>query len=222
MAGVRALVRVEGVAEGRVSRKHALYDHLARDGLQGMLSVVGGKLTAARAIAEEVGDLVARRLGRGGPGSTAQCPLPGADHQAAAAHAEAEALAARAGLGLDAVAHLLAVYGGRAPEVLALAARHPELAAPLAPGARDLLAQAVHAAEREQALHLADILMRRATLGFGPDQGLADLDGLLERVGSALGWSDARRGEERQRYLDELAPMRQFSGILADTRDAAA
>ena len=35
-AGVRALVRVEGVAEGAVSRKHALFDHAKRDGVNGV------------------------------------------------------------------------------------------------------------------------------------------------------------------------------------------
>src|SRR5689334_11544231 len=53
-AGVRALAREEGVTEGEVSRKHELYDHRTRDGIDGVLSVIGGKITAYRAIAEEV------------------------------------------------------------------------------------------------------------------------------------------------------------------------
>jgi len=57
-SGIRALVRVEGVAEGEVSRKHALYDHQRRDGIAGVLSVIGGKITAYRDIAEEVADRV--------------------------------------------------------------------------------------------------------------------------------------------------------------------
>ena len=81
-AGVRALVREEGVAEGEVSRKHKVHDHRRRDGIDGVLSVIGGKITAYRAIAEEVTDAVARRLG-----STARCrtdteALPGAERAA--------------------------------------------------------------------------------------------------------------------------------------------
>src|SRR5439155_6350787 len=63
-AGVRALVREEGVSEGEVSRKHALFDHEKRDGTRGVLSVVGGKITAYRDIAEETTDAVLHRLGR--------------------------------------------------------------------------------------------------------------------------------------------------------------
>ena len=77
-AGVRALVRVEGVSEGEVSRKHALRDHERADGVPGILSVIGGKITAYRLIAEEVGDIVAERLGSTEPSTTAHRPLPGA------------------------------------------------------------------------------------------------------------------------------------------------
>ncbi|HEX9495172.1 MAG TPA: glycerol-3-phosphate dehydrogenase/oxidase [Candidatus Limnocylindria bacterium] len=89
-AGVRALVRIEGVAEGEVSRKHALYDHLRRDGIAGVLSVIGGKITAYRAIAEEVTDRVGRVLGVTASCATGGRPLPGAGGRAP----ERDALAA--------------------------------------------------------------------------------------------------------------------------------
>ena len=77
-AGVRALGRVEGVREGQVSRKHRVLDHQEREGLPGIVSVVGGKITAYRGIAEEVGDLLCRRLGRELPSYTDRRPFPGA------------------------------------------------------------------------------------------------------------------------------------------------
>ena len=77
-AGVRALVRVEGVSEGEVSRKHALLDHERADGVPGVLSVIGGKVTAYRLIAQEVADLVEKRLGSATPSTTAERVLPGA------------------------------------------------------------------------------------------------------------------------------------------------
>jgi glycerol-3-phosphate dehydrogenase len=86
-AGVRALVREEGVAEGEVSRKHRLYDHRRRDGIDGALSVIGGKITAYRAIAEEVTDAVVRRLGSRARCRTSELRLPGADRTPAVAEA---------------------------------------------------------------------------------------------------------------------------------------
>ena len=86
-AGVRALVREEGVAEGEVSRKHKLYDHRRRDGIDGVLSVIGGKITAYRSIAEEATDVVARRLGSSARCRTSQLALPGAERAPVAADA---------------------------------------------------------------------------------------------------------------------------------------
>jgi glycerol-3-phosphate dehydrogenase len=50
-AGIRALERVEDVSEGVVPREHEIRDHTAKDGVGGIVSVVGGKLTAYRGIA---------------------------------------------------------------------------------------------------------------------------------------------------------------------------
>ena len=101
-AGVRALVREDGVAEGEVSRKHKLYDHRRRDGIDGVLSVIGGKITAYRLIAEEVTDVVARRLGSTERCTTSVRPLPGA---APAAAADGDALCPHAPTTAEDIAH---------------------------------------------------------------------------------------------------------------------
>src|SRR5829696_2316563 len=56
-AGVRALVRAAGT-ESSVSRKHRI-----ENPNPGLISVLGGKITGYRAIAEEVTDIAARKLG---------------------------------------------------------------------------------------------------------------------------------------------------------------
>lgn len=80
-AGVRALARRSDVSASAVSRRHRVLDHArAPDLLDGLLSVVGGKLTAYRGIAEEVVTLACRKLGSGvstGPCRTDILPLPG-------------------------------------------------------------------------------------------------------------------------------------------------
>lgn len=75
-AGVRPLIgAAEAGADRGVSRGFALLDH-AEAGLENFISIVGGKLTTYRLMAEKAADLVCRRLGRGRPGSTAEVPLP--------------------------------------------------------------------------------------------------------------------------------------------------
>lgn len=69
-AGVRALVMQEG-SESSVSRLHKI---LAEPGL---ISVLGGKITGYRAIAEDATDAAAKQLDAMAPSLTAHRPLPG-------------------------------------------------------------------------------------------------------------------------------------------------
>ena len=77
-AGVRPLPFSPGVSEGSVSRHHHIHDHGASGGPRGLYSIVGGKLTTYRELAEQTVDLVQRQLGRHPVRSqTAVVPLPG-------------------------------------------------------------------------------------------------------------------------------------------------
>jgi glycerol-3-phosphate dehydrogenase len=75
-AGVRPLYDLGAEAEGReMSRNFAVIDHEERDGVAGFTSIVGGKVTTYRLMAERVTDLVARRLGVTTKCTTAEVPL---------------------------------------------------------------------------------------------------------------------------------------------------
>lgn len=203
-AGIRALVRVEGVAEGEVSRKHALYDHERRDGTAGVLSVIGGKITAYRAIAEEVADRVARALGAAGRGDTERALLPGAG-------APIGDRAAALGLPPPVIANLTTVYGSIGAAVLDLVASDPSLAEPLCPHEPTIAAELAYVIRDEWAVTLGDALLRRTGLGLRPCQALECVDAIADRMGALQGWDSARRAAEAAAYRRELAPMRAFS-----------
>jgi len=75
-SGVRPLYKRGGEARGRwVSRNFALLDHRELDGLAGFYSIVGGKFTTFRLMAEKTVDLVARQLGVNSLCRTAEDPL---------------------------------------------------------------------------------------------------------------------------------------------------
>jgi glycerol-3-phosphate dehydrogenase len=215
MAGVRALVRVEGVKEGEVSRKHALHDHLRAEGVHGILSVVGGKLTAYRGIAEEVVDWACARLGRRPPCDTQRQPLPGAPRGGPEVLRSELATRGHA-LGLEAsqTDHLAQVYGAGAEAVLAVAASDPVLRERLAPGLPDIGAQVVHAVQREWAWTVADFLLRRTPLGMGPGQGLAQAPAVARRMAGLLGWDREQEAAQVDAYGRQVEPTRRFSGHL--------
>lgn len=74
--GVRPLVEIPGVvAHTRLSRDFAVVDHGDRAGLHGAFSVVGGKWTTFRLMAERTADSVAAFLGVGTPSTSAEVVL---------------------------------------------------------------------------------------------------------------------------------------------------
>jgi glycerol-3-phosphate dehydrogenase len=81
-SGVRPLFSDEkdGAARTRdVTRAHALLDHAARDGVRGLITITGGKLTTFRLMAEETVDAACALLGERRSCATAGEPLPGSE-----------------------------------------------------------------------------------------------------------------------------------------------
>ncbi|HIQ06062.1 MAG TPA: anaerobic glycerol-3-phosphate dehydrogenase subunit A [Anaerolineae bacterium] len=97
-AGVRPLYEETQPRDGEedlraVSRTFALLNHETRDGIVGFLSIVGGKLTTYRLMAEKAADAACARLGVDSPCRTAEVPIPGSEQQKY--HALGARLAAR-------------------------------------------------------------------------------------------------------------------------------
>ena len=182
-AGVRALVRKPGSASS-VTRSHRIVADEA-----GVISVVGGKITGYRAIAEQVTDLVCRLLGQRRRSDTAEAPLPGGRE--------------RCGQG-----YLEAIYGCRAREVRELAEREPELGRPLDPEYPDLAAQVVFSVRHEQCMRVADFMLRRSLLGFRPDQGARAVAAVAEWMARELGWTAGRKEEEIRAYIERTREVK--------------
>ena len=149
-AGLRPLIEAEGRTSD-LSRDHAVLESDS-----GMFSIVGGKLTEYRLMAEDVVDrAVAGRGLRAGPCRTADLPLVGAPgHPAASGPPPGELPAS-----------LLARYGAESAAVLA-AARCDRPAAPVAEGIDVTRAEFDFAVTHEGALDAGDILDRRTRIGL--------------------------------------------------------
>jgi glycerol-3-phosphate dehydrogenase len=197
-AGVRALVMDEG-SESSVSRQHRIVDN-EDAGAPGLIAILGSKLTAYRAIAEETTDRACRQHGVSRKCRTADEPLPGARTKGNAA------------TGVDAATfeHLVSLYGTRAEDLLLMAAEDPTLRAPLAAGYRDIVAQVRFAVREEQCARLVDFMFRRTRLGFTPDQGRAAVDAILALMAAEHGWSDDRAARERAEYDATIARTQAF------------
>jgi glycerol-3-phosphate dehydrogenase len=79
-AGARPLFSAEEVSDTReVSRTHTLLDHAERDGVEGFVTITGGKTTTFRLMAEAAVDAVCEHLGVDRPCRTQEEPLAGSE-----------------------------------------------------------------------------------------------------------------------------------------------
>lgn len=202
--GVRPLpAAAPGRNQAAITRRHHVRHH--RLVARGLYSVIGGKLTTYRSLAEEVVDRLARKLPRDlRPCTTARELLPGAVADPAPLCGE---LVGHAGLVPAAALRLVSLYGARAQAVADLARRTPALRREICPHRHALAAEVVFAFESEMAQTLADGLMRRTMLGLGADRGAGVLEAALEVGRAELGWSAARVEAERQAFGAERAAL---------------
>jgi glycerol-3-phosphate dehydrogenase len=178
-SGVRPLPFTSNGDEQSITRRHFLREHPR---FENLISVVGGKLTTYRSLAEECVDFVLRKLDRGFMRSqTGSVLLPGALGFAAVAR-DARELPER----------WLRVYGSRAKEVAELAKRLDD--------PRPLAAEIVFAFEKEFAQTLADCFLRRTMIGLNADRGLTQIEAAAEVGRKFLGWSEARARLEVEGY----------------------
>ena len=199
-SGVRPLPHTPAAgSEAEVSRDHQFVEHGPDHA--GLISVVGGKLTTFRSLAEQAVDLVSRRLGSRRRCVTRYVPLPGA--RCADWPGFAETVRGRSPYSPRTTAHLLAVYGVRAAEVLALAAGDPRLAKVLPGEDEPLAAEIVHAFTHERAETLTDALHRRTMVGLDRSVGLDTAAAAAEVCAEVLEWPDAR-------VVDEIAAHRSY------------
>lgn len=82
-AGVRPLIASDDDPSGRsISRGIVCLDHATRDGVEGLITISGGKLMTYRLMAEWAADMACRKLGVTARCVTAERPLPGSEPEA--------------------------------------------------------------------------------------------------------------------------------------------
>jgi glycerol-3-phosphate dehydrogenase len=199
-AALRPLAAAPG-PPGGVSREYRI-DVAA----SGLISVVGGKLTTHRSLAERVVDRVVKRSGIAtGPSRTAQLPLDGGDvgELAAFLAGAAAQMQQSARIPLEQGERLARTYGTRVGELLGLLRADPALLARLCPAHPHLALEAAYAATSEMAVTLGDVLFRRMRVGFGACRGIDCAEATAAAMARVTGWSAARTAEEVAAYAQE-------------------
>lgn len=196
----------EGATHLKYGHRSALIDHARVDAVDGLVTLIGVRLTMGRLEAERAVDLALRKLGRTGPRCrTAQTPVHGGDTTdveglRARLHAKAPQDASP-----DAREALLYNHGTAAFDILAYGEEDPALLTTFGDGAPTFRAEIVHAARCEMAQTLADVLLRRTDLAAGRTPDDAVVEECARIAGRELGWDEVRIRDEVDIWEETVA-----------------
>ena len=209
-AGLRPLLAPDrDVPAGRVSREHRLVESPS-----GLVTIAGGKLTTFQVMARDAVDLVAQRLrqldGRPLPprAPTDTLPLPGGEIAALDVMMQSARMKE---LPPTTARHLVDSYGTESAAILNLVAKNKVLGGPLVAGRPEIRAEVIYAVDREMALRLSDVLIRRLHLFYeDPQHGTGVAANVARKMAELLGWDSTREDDEIGEYLEEVRKSREF------------
>ncbi|HEV8136076.1 MAG TPA: glycerol-3-phosphate dehydrogenase [Pyrinomonadaceae bacterium] len=192
-SGIRPLPFTTDHNEDQITRKHFVKQHPS---LINLVSIVGGKLTTYRSLAEECVDLVCQKLELDcAECKTSELALPGArDFQLFA-----EEFDKSSELSAGAKSRLLRIYGSRAHEVIDFC-RSTGLSEYLDEEQTVLTGEIAFVLEKEFAETLIDCLMRRTMIGLDADMGLLQLEASAHIAAEYRHWNEQRLQSESQKY----------------------
>lgn len=206
-AGVRPLPRHDKGPESAITRKHIILTH--RGLAKGLMSIIGGKLTTYRNLAELVVNKSMRELrGEFDECQTRERPLPGCVDLDDATRK----VMASPGISTACANRLLSIYGSRSLDILTLSAEQPGF---IDEAETVLVAEVLHAIRKEFAATLTDIVHRRLMIGLMPDQGRAMIASIVDIATRDLSWDKKRRLRELDRLRDHEERMRAYDASQA-------
>jgi len=190
-AGIRPLVAAAEHSTAALAR-----DHRVAASRGGLISIIGGKLTTYRAMAEATVDAIDAREGTRRRCVTATLPLWGA-----AGVSDIESALIHTALAADQRTHLLENYGGAAGDLLALIHSEPALGARLIDSLPVSGAEIVYACRAEMAVTLTDCLFLRTRLAVldpvATDRVAPTVAQLMARE---LGWDVSATAHQLEQY----------------------
>lgn len=216
-AGIRPLPYAPGKKYSAVTRRHILHDH-REEGVVGLISVIGGKLTTAASLAREV----ARKIGLDVPEPASIFAAPAVEEDLEATVRQwSRLVAGKARIPEDCARGIAEWHGRHALAVAHAASLDERLREPICSHSCHLVGEATEAVAHECAITLGDILLRRVPVALGACWSEACSREAATRIGAVLGWEDSRFHHELERFEEErqtfLHPHNPPVGIAEQT-----
>jgi glycerol-3-phosphate dehydrogenase len=212
-SGVRPLVKASHAETKALARDHVI----EVDQPSGLVSILGGKWTTYRYMAEQTIDALQRELvyssTNGTPVSskTQQHPLAGSAgyrddywRSLASGYALEEATAR----------HLAEKFGTDADAIITLIKQTPDLKTPIAEGATPIQAEILYCIRDEMARTIEDILARRIGMQFySLAMAITAAPVVASHLANEQGWSEQEELDAVQEYVRKIRHMQNAAGM---------
>src|SRR5215831_1746687 len=207
-AGIRPLVQSRNSME---TSKLIRDDEVEVDPRSGLISILGGKWTTYRLMAEKTIDRVQAALGLAVGGcATRNARLAGSEGY----HADYWRELMEGGLPEPTARHLAHKFGTDAVRVLQLANEDDDLASPLVDGAPPIQAEVVYAVRHEMALTVDDVLARRTGLElYDWRMAIEAAPAVAWLMGREMGWSPAEVRRASNEYIAKIDRLLKVAGL---------
>lgn len=207
-AGVRPLVRA-----GDAQTKSLVRDHVVEvDSRSGLVSILGGKWTTYRHMAEDTINAVQGQMGQNiEPSKTRNHALTGAKGYTLEYW---QTLAREHQLGESTARHLAEKFGTDSAVVLQLTTDRPELRSLIVDGGPAIQAEIVYCIRNEMACTIGDVLVRRIGLQqFSWAMAMQAAPIVASHLATELAWSGKQQTEATETYIAGVRRLQETIGV---------
>ena len=213
IAGARPLV---SSGDSRDTKKLARDDELEIDATSGLISIMGGKWTTYRAMAEDTINAAQQQLG------IPQTECPTINHRLAGAEGFTseywQTLVAQHGISEETARHLAEKFGTRASRVMEIATQIPALAEPVLDVSPILRAEVAYCARSEMALTIEDVLARRVGMQLYSWRSAIQAAPVVASVlRTELGWSADAERNAIDDYVGKINRYLELAGLSPES-----
>jgi glycerol-3-phosphate dehydrogenase len=196
-AGLRPLVNSLKKNASSVRR-----DHLIQMTAPGLVTVLGGKFTTHREMAQEVVDKIVKEYAHWSslaPCRTATTPLPGGEKFSLNLQQHAHEY----GIETVQLQHIVNTYGSASTPILQLLKNYPEERKQVCIFHPHLYAEIKHVIQNEKAQTLSDWFTRRTSIAYSHCGGKVCAENTAKKFGELLGWGPERQQQEITQWLSQ-------------------
>lgn len=200
-SGVRPLPYLDSKTPAAITRRHIIYDH-KKEGADGYISIIGGKLTTYRSLAKQVGDLVSKKLNK-----QTSCKTSTEKFLSRNELTKFLKLIKRKNnlqLSENTLNNLIYTYGKNTFNILNYAKKENLLQENICKNHPNILAEVAYSIDNEFTYALQDFFLRRSCMGLSECRGLDCVEKIAKIFAEKFKWDKKEKEKNLESYFKTM------------------